>query len=494
VRIPGSTSLSATVSALYIGLYVGFYPPTFSILDEQAYLSYGLLLTRGEVFADGTDVQPARTLEVDGRLAPRTPLGTPLLLAPAIALDWRASFAVTLLLHLIGAAACAATLRKLALPPVYALLYLLHPVASLYARTVMSDVPTMTFSMLGVHAALSPRARPFLAGLAFGALPHFRFAQAITPFVVALVWGAQDLHASLAARRPCFSRSAWLVAGIAPGLASSLALNTWLYGGPLTLPLTFGLSAANLPANLAHYLITQNVVYPGLLIVGALGAWPLRIEARLIAVGMLLLYGAFPFVYQGFGPAAWLIGDRFFLPLVPWLLPPYVAALERVVSRAVRARAMALACGVAVLLAAYAVLGWAHDRQLRRQERIQQTLYRGTTEDALVVLNPDAREYLFAGIGRRRSVSSTALFPAFHDFDPSLPERIERAIPEAYLFVTERLDRDESGAESGRALVSYARERYELDEIAGIESWPDRVRLYRIRALRAGSTALASLR
>ncbi len=185
--------LLAGLACFYVAVYAAWYPRTFSILDEQAYLSFAVALTKGTVFADVAGVDSVRTMSVGEHSAPMIGLGTSLLFAPVVNWNWRASFAIILATHLIGWLACAGALRKVELPVWYSVLYLLHPVAALYSRTVMSDVPTMSLMMLGLWMYLGPGSRPFLAGFFWGLMPHFRFAQVVTLAVLGAGVFSRDL-------------------------------------------------------------------------------------------------------------------------------------------------------------------------------------------------------------------------------------------------------------------------------------------------------------
>jgi 4-amino-4-deoxy-L-arabinose transferase-like glycosyltransferase len=134
--------------------------------------------------------------------------------------------------------ACAGALRKVELPVWYAALYLLHPVAALYSRTAMSDVPTMTLTMLGLWCYLGPASRPFLAGLAWGLMPHFRFSQAMAIAALGAAALLRDLMHSHREGRLTLRRSLLIGAGLSPGLLSWFALNALVYGGPLDTPVS----------------------------------------------------------------------------------------------------------------------------------------------------------------------------------------------------------------------------------------------------------------
>ena len=468
----------------FIGVYAALYPRTFSILDEQAHLSFAVALAKGTVYADVAGVDSVRTIRIGEHLAPRIGLGTSLLFAPIVNRSWRACFAIVLGAHLIGVLACAGALRKVELPVWYAALYLFHPVAALYSRTAMSDVPTMTLMMLGLWLYLGPRSRPFLAGLCWGLMPHFRFAQAVA--IAALGAGVflRDLIHSHRVGRIDLRRSLLMGVGLCPGVLSWLALNTLIYGGPLDTPISWPLSAEYLPANLPRYLLSQNLIYPFALLVALFFPSRVRLECVLLSVALLGLYGCFKFLYQGFGPASILIGDRFFLPLFPLIVIPYAGALDWLLSRSGRWASLLTLAGLVALATLYLGISIGHDTRLDRQSAVQDLLYDSTPPGSIILLNPNAREYLFAPLGDRVHMRPPAFLPEGGGYDPETRSLIRDAIPDVYVFTVVRIDREGLTKQRAESILSFASEHYEVEEVAQVNAWPDQIHLLRLTAER----------
>jgi hypothetical protein len=438
-------------------------------------------------------VDSVRTIAIGEHLAPRIGLGTSALLAPVVSWNWRACFAIILATHLVGVLACAGALRKVELPVWYAALYLLHPVAALFSRTAMSDVPTMTLTMLGLWLYLQPASRPFLAGLCWGLMPHFRFAQSVA--IAALGAGVflRDLVQSREVGRIELRRTLLVGAGMLPGVLSWLALNAFLYGGPLDAPITWPLSAEHLPANLPRYLLSQNLIYPFALLVALFFPSRVRLECVLLSVAMLGLYGCFQHLYEGFGfLASLLIGDRFFLPLFALIVIPYAGALDWVLSRSGRLSAPLTVAGLAALALVYVVVSVHHDARVNRQADVQDLLYDSTAPGSIVLLNESAREYFFTGIGDRRQIPSAVFLPQRERYDPETRSLIRDAIPDVYVFTAVRLDREDHTRRRVESILAFVREHYEVEEVARVEEWPDRVQLLRLTEERLGSSAAGS--
>jgi len=469
---------------LYAAVYAAWYPRTFSILDEQAFLSFGTALSRGTVYADVAGVDAARAIEIDGHRAPRVSLGMPALLAPIVAVDWRGGFLVALALHLIGTWACAAMLGALGLRPIFAALYLFHPVAALYTRTVMSDIPTMALTTVTLWLLVRTHSRPLLAGLVIGLTPHLRGSQLVVIAGLGLAFALRDLARSREHGWAALTPSLWLAAGVLPGVLGWMAVNAAIYGGPFETPVTWPLSVEHIPRNLPRYLVSQNLVYPLGLVIGLLYPSRLRAAAALVAVGLLGLYGTFLHLYEGFGTLTSLIvGDRFFLPLFPLLLPGYAGALTALLARAGQRGPPLLALGVAGLVAAYGLVTYLHDERLARQSEIQRGLYENTADGSVILSNSHAREYFLDAIGPRRRIDSVELLTPDRPPEALLRE-IEAHIPNVYVFTAERTDKRGAHDAAPGALAAFVHERYAVQPVVALDLWPDRIRLERLTAKR----------
>jgi len=485
-RIPqrSHSYLLGGLMVFFIGVYAALYPRTFSIIDEQAYLSFAFVLAKGTVYADVAGVDATRSIRIGEHVAPRFGLGASFLFAPVVKRNWQASFAIVLGVHLVGVLACAGALRKVELPVWYAALYLFHPVAALYSRTATSDVPTMTLTMLGLWLYLGPRSRPFLAGLCWGLMPHFRFAQAVAVAALGASALLRDLIQSHRTGRIELRRSLLLGAGLCPGVLSWLALNTIIYGGPLDTPIAWPLSTEYLAANLPRYLLSQNLIYPFALLVAFLYPSRVRLECVLLSVSLLGLYGCFRHLYHGFGLASILIGDRFFLPLFPLIVIPYAGALDWLLSRSGRWACFLKLAGLGALASMYLVISVQHDTRLDQQAEVQRLLYGSTSAGSVILLNENAREYFFAGIGDRRQMPSSVFLPGQEGYDPETRRLIRDAIPDVYVFTAVRSDREDLTRQRVESILDFARDHYEVEEVARLDAWPDQIRLLRLTAER----------
>ncbi len=265
---PHSGALLLLVTAVVVVTWAVATPVTWTIFDEQAYLTQAQRFAEGDAFPLahrlGDVALPGPRMFVDdgGREIPEFALGWPLLLAPLAGIGPVFAFGLALLLHLLGTAAFARVLRRLGMAELWALLYLLHPTAILLSRSAMADVPTMAATAIGLYAWLEPRrARrgAVLAGLIWGASLHLRLSQG--PLLVALF-----LAALWTDRDRGDKRALALLAGLAPGVLTAVLASVWLHGALLP-PTTASLSPVWLVGNVPAYALWLLILYPGLLLV-----------------------------------------------------------------------------------------------------------------------------------------------------------------------------------------------------------------------------------
>ena len=451
-----SGALLIVVAAVVVLTWAFATPVTWTIFDEQAYLTQAARFAEGDAFllahrlGDVALPGPRMFVDDSGREIPEFALGWPLLLAPLARGGPVLAFGLALVLHLLGTAAFVGVLRRLGMRELWALLYLLHPTAILLSRSAMADVPTMAATAIGLYAWLAPR-RPrrgaVLAGIVWGASLHLRLSQG--PILVALV-----LAALWTDRDRGDKRAPALLAGLAPGVLSACLVSLWLHGALLP-PTTASLSPTWLAGNVPAYAFWLLLLYPGLLL-APVRPGPLRAEAVAVLITSLALFGAFEHRYTGLGGGALVVGLRFFLPATVLLLPLYAHRLEALAGLLPpRARRSGAVLAGLALLAATVGLQLKHGALQRVQEQRVAAVARSLTGDVLIATN-DARELLMA--------PEPVVVP---DFRVAAVGDALTDLPTIQLLTTTRSDRADGGSDAA-ALRSFAEEHWTLTEIVHV--------------------------
>ncbi|NNE43488.1 MAG: hypothetical protein HKN12_04715 [Gemmatimonadetes bacterium] len=411
------------VAVLYAVMYAVWYPPTFAIIDESTYVSTALTYREGTVFSDVAGVQNISEVRTPGGHAASKfgPLW-PAALVPWLALGWKAVFAATLVVHLVGFVLFLRLVRGAGLPDAAALLYLAHPTLVLYSRTVMSD------SLAGVLVLAAwvawressgdrPRAAVW-AGLWLGLSVLVRFSNGV---LAGLFLVGALLERGRGARRRL---GALVAGGILPALAlaayNQVVFGKWWRGSDgyrddrAGIGMEGQFSADNLVDGLAHYGLALGAVWP-LLVLAPL--FYRGRDARLVRVagyGFTLFFCFYYYRDAGAGALQTAVaGLRFLIPVLPFFLLAYGAVISGLLARTEIARGVSVrgarAAFVAVALVLLAGSGAVHARHHRFLSGVserQAALHAATPPGSVVYCDTAARELLHDAWGDRTAVRS----------------------------------------------------------------------------------------
>ena len=314
------------LSLAVAGLWIVWYPPAIAIEDESAYLAHARILARGELTGNRpTDMTLSMVQTANGAVS-KFPPGQPLLLAPTqFGRFWRTGFMVGLM-ALLGITWLTATLlQRDGRSPLWAALVLLHPTLVLYARTLMSDVTAALVLTAGFAWSDMREPRPFRAGLAFGLGPLIRTA--IVPVAAALGL----LFVLRLARANRWRDLAFAVGGAAVPLVALLFYNAYVFGSPFEShsPVSTFFDWSTSHQRAIFYAVALNLLWPALAIGVIMSRHRRRVEAQLILAISYVFFVGYYFVDRRYGlPADFVIGLRFFVPILPILAIVYAERIE----------------------------------------------------------------------------------------------------------------------------------------------------------------------
>lgn len=314
------------LSLAVAGLWIVWYPPAIAIEDESAYLAHARILARGELTGNRpTDMTIGMVQTANGAVA-KFPPGQPLLLAPTqFGEFWRTGFMVGLM-ALLGVTWLTATLlQRDGRSPLWAALVLLHPTLLLYARTLMSEVTTALVLTAGFAWSDMREPRPFRAGLALGLGPFIRTA--IVPIAAALGL----LFVLRLARANRWRDLAFAVGGAAVPLVALLFYNAYVFGSPFEShsPVSTFFDWSTSHQRAIFYAVALNLLWPALAIGVIMSRHPRRVEAQLTLAISYVFFVGYYFVDRRYGlPADFVVGLRFFVPILPILAIVYAERIE----------------------------------------------------------------------------------------------------------------------------------------------------------------------
>ncbi|MEO0085070.1 MAG: glycosyltransferase family 39 protein [candidate division WOR-3 bacterium] len=446
---------------VYTVCFLALYPPTFAIVDEDAYLTQAFLFRSGRLsYNDSPIPAPHMTVAPAGRAVSKYPPGNALFLLPFTLAGWRWVFVSGLVLALAGTLLFAATLRRLCpeAGSYWALLYLCYPTVVVYSRTVMSDLLAATLVLAAFYCLLRGWRWLLVSGLALGAACLVRYSNAVlVPVFVLLAWLRAERGKGLLR----------LGLGLVPAAFLIFGYNSFAFGGPFRFPMqetgAFRLSFA--VHNLNYYVSTLLLWYPLLLVAPFAAGRRRRLLLGLPVLALLVLFALFSYTYPAGNVLERVaVGLRYLLPALPFLLLAYVLALHELGRLlpvpAVRPLLLALVLAVSIAVQV------KHDRYLHQQLASRRTLYAVLPEDGLLACNKDMSELISYVWGWREHVGLGALAP------DSLPA--ERSLFAGWAELPGRTDTTGLGSLEAR-LALFPRRSVVLDTFAG-----RRLRLWRL--------------
>ncbi|MEO0205193.1 MAG: hypothetical protein ABIL22_00785, partial [candidate division WOR-3 bacterium] len=376
--MPGEKCVLIIGAFLFTFLFFYFYPLNIGIVDETAYLSMTYAFQKGNLYYEEAGIESApASMTVDHHLVSRYPPGNSILLLPFTAIHWKWIFLRGYILMIIGFIIFIMLLHNNQLPRHYALLFLFHPSFLLYSRTIMSDLPSTIFSLLGL--LFLTKKRLFVSGLLFGLSIAIRYPVALIPISSGLIF----------AHRKHIKELFRLLIGVLAGLLPLLLYNLICFKtitGPLQANLV-GFSITNLPTMLIRFFISMNILYPLLFI----AVFKTKIKEKwsyiLPALLFLLFFSLQYFMDTGKNFFETIVlGQRYMLPIIPFLLVPYIDVLNRVKLEKI----VTIFCLALIILCAG--IHNKHQQFLKQQSDYQNKLYQHTQGAVLVVCNKDVYE------------------------------------------------------------------------------------------------------
>jgi hypothetical protein len=393
------------MALLYAIVYVFFWPKTFSIMDESAYLNHAYALRQGHLYPDmvGLNTTMSYTVQNGAHIIPQYPLGWPLILSGFSFLGWNVLLGINLVFHLCSFFLLIRLLRYFSASPYWAILYLLHPTCVIFSRTIMSDIPTGTLLLLSLWLYLSRRfvLLSFVMGIALFLrtanalfLPVFVLAYLIETFLPE----KQSLQTSLQEIKSLkidkIKPALWSVVkmvsfGIVFFIAAYLYQKIIQEGGWAKYSQAAQVSLRFFPKQFLFYGLGLSLLYPGMLPSLFLYRGRHYRVFYSILLPILFLYMCSNFNDVGENILqTYVVGQRYFIAPLPLLILVYALVLEKfgLVPWSKRWRVLAfLAAGV--LWIASSVLQRYHQNKLTGDVQTRMSVTQVVPQDAHLITN-----------------------------------------------------------------------------------------------------------
>jgi len=394
--------LDKTASVLYpvllaVILFI-FYPPYYAISDEQAYLSTAYALGKGTFFLDNAGLKNTiAAIRTENHLINKYPVGNSLLLAPFTIINWKLGFLRNYIFFFAGFLLFLKILDHYGIERKMALLYLLHPSIILYSRTLMSDIPSMFFALLGVYLIL--KKRYYLGGIFLGFNLLIRYTNLLIPLGICT--------GLLFEKR--FKDVLKILPGVFLGLGLLLLYN-WIAWGDIFLPFvkTGGrrFSIKYLWTSGLYYLISLNVLYPFMLVITLIQGIKRKFTGFLFTTLMFLItYSFYYYIHKGSNLIETLVmGQRFMLPVIPLMLLLYANYVDRGHSLKI-----SLTWILPLLFILDTEMIWKHQIYLNRHRKMAETVLNKTRGSDILILSSETIELINPFISQQNWVSLNQL-------------------------------------------------------------------------------------
>jgi len=377
--------------AVYLVIWITFFPKYISTSDEYHYVYQAKAFAQGQLEVRQLNL----TAWVEENFLPsQTSPGTSALMTPFLFLgNWKLVYFMPLICQLLVALLIAWVLKEDDRSPLFALLFLTYPVAVVFGRMLMSDMPNMLFftgslALFWVGARLPERpGMLFFSGVLAGLSLLFRHTNVLVlaPFFLSHVLR----------RRP---GAGYLIVGGMLGCLPRFAYYWLVWGNPLHFEsVPQGFSFFRFYEHLAFYGLSFNFLLPGLPFLAFL--YRGRYRGELFAA--VLIYFLFYCFFEGGAPATGfkkrlILANRYMLPLAPLFIWAAAEPLSRwaALLRANYRRTLAVAL-VILVIPYWVVLLHQHEAWSAERAQVRQIIYANTLPGSIIIHNSEnTRKYL----------------------------------------------------------------------------------------------------
>ena len=384
-------------------------------MDESSYLGFAYVLRHGTVFPDAIPATVLLAFPVAGHMVSKYPLGMPFLLGlTSLAGGWTFALGTNLFIHLATFVVTVKILRNRALSPFWALLFLFHPTAVLYSRTVLSDPASGLLLALGLWQM--GKNKGTWAGFWAGIALTFRTGNVIALPIFVLA-AFEIPGARLKSRlRAALGVAACSTPGVLLAAYYMLVITRNQMGSNTG---SFGLSY--FPAMFGGYAVMLMVLYPGLLLAPLFFWWKKRdgfsLSVAGLCYGTLGLYSFWFYRDQGGTVLENLVvGQRYFLEILPAFIVAYAGVLQPIfapsaarLAAAFPAREkparVACVCGAFLLCgAAGAGINARHNKLLKPMAHVRDAILQKTAPHDVIFCNTQVGKLLPPGWGEREVI------------------------------------------------------------------------------------------
>ncbi len=364
---------------LFSVLFFIFYPSTYAIVDEAAYLTTAYTFQHGAICYDHVGfLNVPMAVTIAGHSLSKYPPLNALLMLPFCSINWRMGFLRGYILMAIGFWMVMKMLQHYRLSAMYALFFLFHPAFVLYSRTLLSDLPATIATLVGIYYYI--KQRYFIAGAVLGISVSIRYPSLLVPATlgVILVFSAEW--------RNLAQLSMGAMIALIPLIVYHLVFFQTMFGPFGAYGMEF--SPHRFWSIAKQFFICTTILYPFFLVLPIFSRIKEKWFFILLSLVFIIFYSFLGFIDRGDNFFESLVrGQRYVLPVLPLLLIPYIDVVNKI--KFVK-KSVFLTLSVLSLLSV--AIHYKHQQFLEQEISYRDLIYMHTEDADLVLCNKDVYE------------------------------------------------------------------------------------------------------
>ena len=362
-----------------------FYPSFYTTSDERDYIENSYLIEQGRLVKEDKqcfDGASCGYYNGEGYIS-KYNLGLSFILLPFVALDWRITFFISIIVFIAGLYIFKRLLQRRSVRSEFIYLYALFPVFVYYSRKAMTEVFTLTLIMLIYYLLFEKyegktwlreliyKYRYVIVGALSGITVLIKYTNVIFIIPLLIYWVIINFKSKvisntgesifLGTENSKDRTVRWIkdilkvILGGLPFLIIFLVINYVFYGSPIRSGYFFSKEELLIVPSLiipqgVKYILILLMIYPGLLFIGFFSKYKHRFLIQALLFISVLAFVGFPGYAFTSGILDFIVGIRFVIPVLGLVLLIYSEALDRLLNLIKYKSLVNIAFGIVVIV------------------------------------------------------------------------------------------------------------------------------------------------
>jgi hypothetical protein len=316
-------------------LFLIFYPDKYISIDENQYLANSFRIATGQLEVDCSKIYeyPGLHYSPTGECTSKYNLGSSILFLPTVLIGEDYAFVIVFISFILSAIIFSRILKLLDINKNLVILYIFYPPFIYFSRTLFSEVFSLLFINLFIYLILRRREGTrcnILTGVVIGIGTSIRYTNLLLFGLFLLGYFLKDRD---------LKRVLQITLGAIPFGIIIMIINKDLYGSFFSSGYSLSgeevFSLSNIAYNLPRYSMIFLVLYPLMLVSPLFSKIRNKLAYILPVISAIGLYSMYPYNFFEGKLSDLIVSGRVLIPIVPYLLLPYLHILNRRISRSI---------------------------------------------------------------------------------------------------------------------------------------------------------------